>query len=368
MKIDRVEFNKLLNERVLFLDGAYGTVFMQQGFTDQPAIQLNLTAPEVVYKLHKEYLAAGADIILTNTFSGNRRKLKELGLEDKFFQLNKAAVELALDAAGDKLVFANLSSTGEFPQPLGSLSWYEVKDIFKEQAELLVAQGVDGFMIETMSDLKEIKAALLAVREVAANLPVIAQMTFAETFYSATGSYLKSFAALFSDLDVDVIGINCTLTPEEILPLLNELIKLTDKPVSVEANAGQPIFQDGQLSYPGSAREFMRASEKLVATGVNLLGGCCGTTPEYIEALVKQYQGSKFSRKKRNDVQYIASRSKIVGFDEFVSIGEQINPAGNKRLQDDIYNRNYNLLSQKAVLQKNAGAKALDINLGIKIY
>ncbi len=202
----REEFLRMLNERVLFLDGAYGTEFFKRGFKGLIEL-LNINDPGAVERLQTEYIQAGADILLTNTFSANRMKLKAHGVEDEFERINRRAVEIARSVSKGRLVFGDISSTGSFVQPLGEISFDQAYEIFKEQASVLIQARVDGIIIETMSDLKELKAAVLAVRDLSSDLPLIAHMTFEEDGKSVTGTSVEIFATLMNDLDVDVVGI-----------------------------------------------------------------------------------------------------------------------------------------------------------------
>ncbi|MDI6862260.1 MAG: homocysteine S-methyltransferase family protein, partial [Pseudothermotoga sp.] len=246
----RDEFLKLLEKRVLFLDGAYGTELFKRGFRGKLVEVLNLENPEMVRELQCDYTGAGADILLTNTFSANRMKLTQYGLAEFIEQINAKAVEIAKSACKtDQLVFGDMSSTGTFVKPLGEIDFDEVYTIFKEQAQILIDSGVNGIIIETMSDLKELKAAVLAVRDVSRDIPLIVSMTFEEDGKSVTGTSVEIFATVMNDLDVDVVGINCTLEPKQMLSVFSKLAKYSKKPLCVEPNAGKPMLVGNRLVY-----------------------------------------------------------------------------------------------------------------------
>lgn len=212
----RDEFLQMLKERIFFLDGAYGTEFFKRGHRGLIE-SLNIDKPQIVAELQQAYIQAGADILLTNTFSANRMKLKAHGFELELKKINLKAVEIARSVCQGRLVFGDISSTGSFVQPLGDVGFDEAYEIFKEQVAILISAGVDGIIIETMSDLKELKAAVLAVRDLSKDIPLIAHMTFEEDGKSVTGTSVEIFATLMNDLDVDVVGINCSLEPKQML-------------------------------------------------------------------------------------------------------------------------------------------------------
>ncbi len=383
--MDRKEFLNLLEHKPLYLDGSYGAQFFKAGYTDIPGEMLNLIAPEVVYNLQKSYINAGSNILLTNTFSANRIKLASLKIEEHFEEITKQAVFLAKKAARNKaLVFGDISSTGEFPKPVGETPSKKIYDTFYEQAKLLDQFGVDGFIVETISDLKELKLAILAIRDVTCQKPLIAHMTFEapidsqQSSRSVTGTPVEVFANLMNDMDVDVVGINCSLGPQEMFLVFRQLSKFTDKPLSVEPNAGDPDLIDGQLIYKMSPDEFSVYASDMVFQGASIIGGCCGTGPEHIKALKilvdKNPEFVYHEGKKRvqgnyrlNDQQtYLSSRTHLIPLEPFTPIGERINPASNKSFQDEIENFNFKRMIDLAKDQELEGAKILDLNFGIE--
>ncbi|PMP94373.1 MAG: homocysteine methyltransferase [Candidatus Aminicenantes bacterium] len=365
--MNRNEFSKLLEERVLSLDGAYGTEFLKRGYQENLPEILNLKAPYVVRKLQEEYAEAGADLILTNTFSANRIKLRHYQLEPELEKINRAAVSLARAAASSyQLVFGDIGPTGLFLEPLGELSFERAYEIFQEQARILIEAGVDGLILETMSDLKELKAAILAIRDLSPDLPLIAQMTFDEKGISVTGTSVNIFAALLNDLDVDVLGVNCFLTPDQMLPVLNELGAYSQKPLSVEPNAGKPNFSGGQLNYPTTPLEFALYARDFVELGANIVGGCCGTGPEHIRAMTKMIGRIKPKKRKPVSEQHITSRTVLKTTEPFLVVGERINASARKKLQPQLQQGDFSEILRLAHEQQTEGAQAIDLNPGIE--
>jgi len=363
----RDEFLKLLEKRVLFLDGAYGTELFKRGFRGKLVEALNIENPEMVRELQRDYTDAGADILLTNTFSANRVKLAQYGIEQLIERINAKAVEIAKSACkGDRLVFGDMSSTGTFVKPLGEVDFERAYETFREQAQILVDSGVDGIIIETMSDLKELKAAVLAVRDVSRDIPLIVSMTFEEDGKSVTGTSVEIFATLMNDLDVDVVGINCTLEPKQMLSVFSRLAKYSRKPLCVEPNAGKPMLAGNKLVYRTSPEEFAIYMRDFVELGANIVGGCCGTGPEHIK-LMRNYIGKRtpVQRAVRRE-QFLASRTVLKPIEPFLIIGERINATGKKKLQEEIRQMNFSQLVRLAQEQEQEGCAAIDVNLGLE--
>ncbi|WP_323128256.1 homocysteine S-methyltransferase family protein [Thermosipho ferrireducens] len=368
MILTRKEFLGLLNERIHYLDGAYGTEFFRSGFKGVIEI-LNIENKEMVYSLQKAYVEAGVDFLLTNTFSANRLKLETLKVNYDLRDINYNAVKIAKMAAANKNVYilGDISSTGHFIKPFGEISFNEAYDVFKEQSEILLNAGVDGFIIETISDLKELKAAILAIRDLDDDIPIIAHMTFNKNGVSVTGTSVEIFVTLLNDLDVDVIGTNCTLAPEELVPVFKKISEYSKKPVSVEPNAGKPRLQrDGSVIYKVSRERFAICMEDFIEMGSNIIGGCCGTSPDHIKFMI-EFLG-KVKSKKRNILlkEFVSSRTKIKSTEPFLIIGEKINASGKKNFQRKIREKNTEKIVELAITQEQEGAHVLDVNLGIE--
>ncbi|ABR30593.1 homocysteine S-methyltransferase family protein [Thermosipho melanesiensis] len=366
--LERKEFLELLNERIYFLDGAYGTEFFKLGFKEVIET-LNVTNSEMVYALQKAYVDAGVDFLLTNTFSANRLKLSSLKVKYNLKDINYNAVKIAKKARKDKKVYilGDISSTGYLISPLGELTFDEAYEVFKEQGEILLNSGIDGFILETMSDLKELKAAILALRDLSKDVPIIVQMTFDEDGVAVTGTSVEIFSTLMNDLDVDVVGINCTLEPEKLLPVFKQLSNYSRKPISVEPNAGKPkLLRDGSIVYNTSPEKFALYMEDFVEFGANIVGGCCGTSPEHIRLMVEFLKEKKPKKREIVKEEFVSSRTKLKKMKPFLIIGERINAAGKKKFQQKIRERNYNKIVELAILQEKEGAHVLDLNLGIE--
>ncbi|MGC9771562.1 homocysteine S-methyltransferase family protein [Fervidobacterium islandicum] len=371
--LTRQQFSELLSQRVLFLDGAYGTELFKRGYIKnrEPIELLNITNPDAVLSLQTDYVNAGVDFLLTNTFSANRHKLMKLGYDQYFGEINRAAVKIAKEAAktSDKPVYVlgDISSVGEMIEPLGELKSKYVYNIFEEQVEALVEAGVDGIIIETMSDIKEAKLAYLAAREVAPNLPILVSMTFEENSVAVTGTSLELYVALFNDLDVDAIGINCTLTPDKMVPLVRKLAGLSKKPIFAEPNAGKPVLSsDGRLTYKTTPEEFTVYVEDYVELGANIVGGCCGTGPEHIKYMVQHIGLKKPKTRKINQLDVITSRVHMFNVEPFLIVGERINASAKKKLHNEIREFNFEHVLKLAKSQEQEGAHAIDLNFGIE--
>jgi len=365
--MNRTEFKELLQQKILVLDGGYGSEFFKKGFSHVTGDLLNLQNPEVVLELQKSYVKAGCDILLANTFNANPMKLRKLGLEKDFEKINHSAVQIAQKAGGTKtLVFGDISSTGDFLAPLGKNDFEEVVQNYSLQAQILTLAGVDGFIIETMSDLKELKAAVLGIRSVCNNLPLIAQMSFEADGRSVTGTTPRIFATLLDDLDVDVIGVNCSTGPENMLEVVKTIYENTTKFISVEPNAGTPHYDGKIVSYEMSPAQFADFATKFAELGANIIGGCCGSTHQHIKAIAQSIQHVKPIQRNKKIKQILSSRTEIFEVDPFLIIGERINPASKPLWQNEINEMDFQSLLKEAVKQQEEGSSILDVNLGIE--
>ncbi|SMO44068.1 5-methyltetrahydrofolate--homocysteine methyltransferase [Balnearium lithotrophicum] len=359
----------LKEEKIWVLDGAMGTMLMKKGMDVNYAPELlNVKHPEVLMEIHEEYIEAGADIIETNTFGSNRIKLSHYGLEDRVKELTKAGVRLAKEASrGRALVALSVGPTGVFVEPVGDYSFDEIKDVFKEQIEAGAEAGADLILIETMSDTKEAKAAVVAAQEIC-DLPVLVSMTYQEDGRTLLGTPPEVSAAIFEGFNVSAVGANCSLGPESFVNLVRRMASVTETPIVVYANAGLPVLKDGKTIYPEPPEVFGEYAVKLVEAGANIVGGCCGTTPEHIRAIKEAVKDLK--PVKRNPIRglKVASRTKLV----FIGtghptrmIGERINPTGKKRLQDSLKRGDFSIVKEEAKKQTEEGADLLDVNVGV---
>lgn len=328
----------------------------------EPPALLAVTNPEVITSIHRQYVEAGADILYANTFGTNRYKLEGYGYSPG--QIIDSAIKAARAACKeDTLVALDVDPLGELLEPMGTLTFEEAYDAFCEVVKQGEASGADLIVIETMTDLYEVKAAVLAAKE-QTNLPVMVSMTFEETGRTFTGTSIECMTAVLEGLGVDAVGINCSLGPVEIFPLAEKMCQLTDLPVFVKPNAGLPDPRTG--AYTIGPEEFARAMAEYRHLGIAMAGGCCGTTPDYIARMKAVFAGME--RKQRTPSareSCVCSATNCVAIDHVTVIGERINPTGKKRLKQALIEEDYDYLLSQAVQQADAGAQVLDVNVGI---
>lgn len=353
----------LAGEEFLLFDGALGTMFQREGLAAGALSELlNLSDPAAVTAIHRAYVEAGAQVVTTNTFGANGRKLAgKATVQEVFF----AAVENAR-AAGPRYVAADIGPTGALLKPLGTLAFDEAYELFAEQVRAAEAAGADLIAIETMTDLAEMKAAFFAAKE-QTRLPVFATMTFGEDGRTFLGTSPCIAARCLEAWGADALGINCSLGPAEIAPLVDSMLAVTSRPLIVQANAGLPQAAAGTASYSLDAEAFCEGVLPLIEAGVSIVGGCCGTDPSYIEALAELLEGRVPCP--RTSVQLPAVTSAQVylelGEGEVYVIGERLNPTGRKRIQEAIRCGDFNAIAQEAIDQDRAGADILDVNVGL---
>lgn len=352
-------------------DGAMGTMLQAGGLKPGACPELmNIEHPDVVKSIHEAYIKAGSTIIETNTFGASTIKLEHYGLADRMTELNTAAVKIAKSAAGERAkVAGSMGPTGRFIQPLGDLDFETAYQVFYEQAQALAAAGVDYFIIETCIDIQEMRAALLAAKEAAPKIPVICQLSYSEDGRTVTGTDPQSAAVILAAMGADIIGVNCSLGPEQLVPIVKTLAENCQVPISVQPNAGMPYLDNGETKFPMGAVEFGTWGRKLVEAGASFLGGCCGTTPEHIKELAKNVKN--LAEPVRHNIKrqlMLASRSKTVVIDKDLPtrlIGERINPTGRKKLAAEIREGSLLSVKKEAVNQTKAGAHLLDVNMGV---
>lgn len=368
----KIPFLQAISERVLVLDGAMGTMLQERGLrTGQSPEELNLTMPAVVSAVHREYLEAGADIIVTNTFGGNRPKLAHYGLEGKLNEINAAAVAIARQITGDKgYVAASLAPTGRFVEPLGDLTFDETCAIYREQAAVLIEAGVDAISFETFLDIKELRAGIIAVREIAPAIPIIAMLTFDDKGRSVLGTPPEAAAITLEAAGADVIGSNCGLGVEGIYQILAAMRRVTRLPLICQANAGLARLKEGKTVFPATPDDMVAYHDRLLQLGVRIIGGCCGTTPAHIramrEALADMDQTFRECGPSKG-VTFLSSRSTYValgGDNPLAVIGERINPTGKKAFGAELAAEKVSYIRREAMEQVAAGAHLLDVNVG----
>jgi 5-methyltetrahydrofolate--homocysteine methyltransferase len=362
------EFLKAIRERILVLDGAMGTLLQERGLKPGGCPEeMNLTAPEVVAGIHREYVAAGADIIVTNSFGGSREKLAHYGLADRLTEINARSVELARQAVGERgFVAASIGPTGRFLTPVGDASFDEMVDIFGEQVRAFVEGGADLITLETFLDIAELRAAVIACREFS-TLPVMALMTFEDGGRTVLGTSPQAAAVTLDALRVDVIGSNCGLGVEGICQVLEQMRTVTSRPLIAQPNAGLPKLIDGQTVFTATPEEMTAYHQRLIALGVRVIGGCCGTTPTHIRAMRQALEGRDQSWTPPARRSFLSSRTAVVevgGNAPCAIIGERINPTGRKAYVSELREGKTAYVRREAQEQVTAGADLLDINCG----
>jgi len=365
------DFRERLKKGVVLFDGAAGTLFQQQGLEPgKPPEILQVENYDLVVRTHAKYAEAGAEIITTNSFGGNEIKLAECGLEGHFEEINRKAVRAAR-AAGDVFVAGDIGPTGKFIEPVGDLSWKRAVEIFARQARILDEEGADLFVIETMSDIKEIKAAVAGIRSVS-GLPVVAMMTFEEGGRTTLGTPPEAAAVVLDALGVDVIGSNCSVGPEGIYRWLRVMRKVTAGGLVAQPNAGLPRIEDGKTVFPLGPEGMAEWVEKFLDLGCIAVGSCCGSTPEHTRAIASELDRLGREWRKPEDplpgVTRLASRTKIalVGRGRPVAaIGERINPTGKSGFSETLKRGDLAGVRDEARLQEAGGVDLLDINVGV---
>ena len=344
------------------LDGAMGTMLQKAGLKlGEIPEALSITHPEIIIDIHKQYINAGSEIIYTNTFGANALKLKNSKYTVK--EIVEKSIENARIASNkNALVALDIGPLGELLEPSGTLSFDDAYSYFKEIVSY--SKGADLIVFETFSDLYELKAGILAVKE-NCNLPVMCSMSFEKNGRTFTGVLVESFAKTAVGLGADAVGINCSLGPKEILPLAKTLCDYTPEnfPVFVKPNAGLP-HSDGS-GYDLTSDDFAKIIDLYMGLGVIMVGGCCGTTPEYIEKTCKVLNGKKPCDKPSNNASVICSATKIEKIECVAVVGERINPTGKKRFQQALRENDLDYILTQATEQVNAGAQILDVNVGI---
>ena len=284
-------FLSQLKARPLLFDGAMGTMLMKAGLNSlKTPILLNLDEPDLVADIHKQYYAAGADAVITNTFGGSPLKLAADGLEQQLVELNREAVRLTRRSCPDgKFVAGDIGPCGKMLQPLGDVAPEEMQENFFAQAGVLIEAGVDLIIIETMYALDEALAAVQAVRK-AGDVLLLVSMTYSKTkngFFTVMGEKIPQCVSILEEAGADMMGANCTLNSTDIIDLTTELRAATDKPLLIQPNAGQPVTSRGVTYYEQTPAEFAKDAKKIREAGADMIGGCCGTTPEFIKAVAE---------------------------------------------------------------------------------
>ena len=370
----KISFRDRMQNGFVIFDGATGSNLQNSGMPSGVSPEKwILEHPQVLIDLQKKYIEAGTQVLLASTFTCNRIKLKEYGLENELENLNEQLIGItkkAISESGcnDIYVACDISMTGESLYPMGTLLFEELVEVYKEQVRVACKCGVDLFVIETMMSLQECRAAVLAVKETC-DLPVVVSLTYQEDLRTLYGTNPETATIVLQGMGVDAIGINCSAGPKQMLPAIEQMAAVTQIPILAKPNAGLPKLENGCTTYDLSAEEFADAMVLLMEKGATMVGGCCGTTPEHIRALADRVQKQvfmlpDFTKKiralsnERNTV-YISLDGQLQ------VVGERINPTGKKMLQEQLKQGKWDLVLSMAEEQVKAGASLLDVNMGM---
>ena len=349
----------------IYFDGGLGTMLQERGLQGGEYPETwNLTHPEELIAIHKAYLEAGCHVINANTFGANGLKF------DNVEEIITAGIQLAKEAkkqAGrmDAYVALDIGPTGKLLEPMGDLPFEKAVSYFAQMVKAGVKAGADLILIETMSDTYEAKAAVLAAKE-NSSLPVIVTMIFDENQRLLTGGSVESAVAMLEGLRVDALGINCGLSPKQMLPVVKRIREVSSLPIIVNPNAGLPVQVNGKTVYDLKADDFAQAMVKMAQIGVQGLGGCCGTTPEYIQKMIEAIKDIPCKPNTMKEQTWVTSYASAVQIGKkAVVIGERINPTGKKRFQQALRNKEFDYILSQALEQEEAGAQILDVNVGL---
>ncbi len=368
--MNKLEFQKLCENKIIYLDGATGSNLFKAGMTNDGCPETWILEHEdAMIELQKSYVAAGSQIVYAPTFTSNRIKLAEYGLENKLVEINTKLVNLSKRATdGKAYVAGDITMTGKQLKPIGDLEFEQLIDVYKEQIRVLEQAGVDLLIVETMMSLQETRAAVIAAKEIS-NLPIMATLTFETDGRTLFGTDAKSAAIVLDSLQVDAIGANCSTGPAKMCEIIREMASVTKKPLIAKPNAGLPYLnEDGQTVYDMNQETFAKEMLEIVDSGATILGGCCGTSTEYIKALYEITQNVNLPKRILNKTHFLSSERQSLEFaldDNFMVVGERINPTGKKILQEQLRQNSFELVREFAEQQEEMGAKLLDVNMGM---
>ncbi len=368
--MDRQAFCALIQGTPIYLDGATGSNLQKKGMpTGVCPEQWILEHKEALISLQKEFIDAGSNIIYAPTFTANRIKLKEYGLEEKIRQMNLDLVALSKEAAGGQAYVAgDITMTGEQLAPMGKLDFEELVDVYKEQIGYLVEAGVDLLVVETMMSLQETRAAVIAAREVS-DLAVMATLTFEADGRTLFGTDAVTAAVVLESLGVAAVGVNCSTGPDKMVDVVRSMASVTTLPIIAKPNAGLPYLDpSGNTVYDMDAQTFGICMKDIVTAGASIIGGCCGTTPEYIREAKRQTADMPILHREKSDRRFLSSERQTISFgltDNFIIVGERINPTGKKKLQAELREGSMEMVSAFAEEQEACGAGILDVNMGM---
>lgn len=362
-----MELKDRLGKEVILFDGAMGTVLQQRGLKagDVPE-KLNIEKSKEIVEIHKSYLKAGAEILTTNTFGANALKMEEIDysveevISAAVENARRAVVESGIEAA----VALDMGPLGELLEPMGSLTFDEAYNLYQQQVLVGVEAGADLIHIETIADLYEARAAVLAAKE-NSNLPVFCTLTFEEDGRTFTGGSIRSMISVLEGLGVDGIGLNCSLGPEKLEPLVEEVLQYSKLPVILQANAGLPVMENGETVFKISPAEYFKPLARLYEKGLAVIGGCCGTNEEFISLIAENLKNKKVKEREVIKESLVCSPSQSVDLAGVNVVGERINPTGKAAFKDALRNGDLDYILKVAVEEVDAGANILDVNIGL---
>jgi len=366
--INKKEMDARINQQIIILDGSMGTFLQEKGMPDGVSPELwCLENPDILQQIHAQYQMAGADIVYTCTLGANPYKLSLYG-NCNARQINRSLALLAKETVGkNTLVAGDIGPTGYFIEPFGPVSFEEAVSAFKEQMQGLIEGGVDLFIIETMLDIQEARAALIAAKEIS-DLFTMVTMTFEKSGYTLNGTDPTTALITLQSLGADAVGCNCSTGPLEMISLIKQMKPYAHVPLVAKPNAGFPKLVSGRTVFDMSPEEFASYGSDFISAGVNILGGCCGTYPAHIQALKKAITGLELVAPVRDSIAALSSARKNVVLEKtgpLVIIGERINPTGKKDLQHELSQKKMSLVRKFAKEQEHQGACLLDVNVGV---
>lgn len=368
--MNKQEFHALIKDRPIFLDGATGSNLQKKGMpTGVCPEQWILEHKEVMMELQRAFVSAGSNIVYAPTFTANRIKLKEYGLEGEIRRINQELVAVSREAVnGHAYVAGDLTMTGEQLSPIGKMDFEELIEVYKEQIRYLAEAGVDLLVIETMMSLQETRAAVIAAKEVC-DLAVMATLTFEADGRTLFGTDAATAAIVLEGLGVAAVGTNCSTGPDKMVEVVRRMAEVTTIPIIAKPNAGLPSLDaEGNTVYDMEADVFGECMRDIVSAGASIIGGCCGTTPDYIRAAKEAVGDMPICHRERSGKRYLTSERQTIAFDltdNFIIVGERINPTGKKKLQAALKEGSMEFVTEFAQAQEDCGAGILDVNMGM---
>ena len=363
-----MKITEFIKKNITLLDGGTGTLLQAAGLPmGELPERWNISHPNVIVKIHKDYYDAGSNIVCTNTFGANRLKFSSEELENIVASAIKNAKIAKKESTSSqpKWVALDIGPTGKMLKPFGDLDFEEAVSVFAEVVRLGVKYGVDLIMIETMSDSYETKAALLAAKE-NSSLPVFVSNAYGEDGKLLTGATPAAMVAMLEGMRADAIGVNCSLGPKALLPVVSEYLKYSSVPVIVKPNAGLPSIINGACEYSLSPSDFSHELGEMLSLGARIVGGCCGTTPEYISSVCELVKEASITPIQKKNIKLVSSYARAVEFGGSpILIGERINPTGKPRFKEALKNRDIDYVLREGVAEEDAGAHILDVNVGL---